>query len=259
MIDDGSTDRTASVVSELAAGWSHPPVRYIHKENGGKHTAVNRGVVAARGSFCAVLDHDDWYAPQCLDRLQSEWGRIPNPRAFAEVQGLCATPDGKVVGSPFARDVFDSDYHELTYVLGLGGDRIGMHRTEVLREYPFPEQFGDAYIPEAIVWNRIARRYRTRCINETLAYKEYLDGGLGSQSASRHVELAGPRLLLVEELLEMPRRLPVGVRLRAYANLSRYAFHQGRALRTQAARAPSPALWALALPLGLALAARDKL
>jgi glycosyltransferase involved in cell wall biosynthesis len=259
VVDDGSTDTTEAVVRQLAERTPQFAVRYVYKENGGKHTALNRGVAEARGDFCAVLDSDDWYAPRCLERLSFHWDAIPDPSRFAEIQGLCAAPDGTVIGSPFPQDVFDSDYVELTSILRLRGDRVGMIRTDVLRAFPFPEQFGNVLVPEAIVWNRIARQYQTRCVNEVLKYNDYLDTGLSRTSAPRHIAQAGPRLLLVEELLEMGRSLPLELRFRAYANLTRYGLHEGRGLRSQARRAPSRALWALAAPVGIGLTVRDRI
>jgi glycosyltransferase involved in cell wall biosynthesis len=259
IVDDGSTDGTGSAVPQLTGKTPNFGVRYLRKENGGKHTAMNLGVREARGTFCAVLDSDDWYAPQCLERLKFHWDSIRDPRRFAEVQGLCATADGSVIGSPFPQPVFDSDYYELAETLRVSGDRVGMIRTDVLRAHPFPEQFGNVYVPEGIVWNRIARKYRMRGVNEVLGFKEYLEGGLTSTSGPRHVAQAGPRLLYVEELLGMRRPLPPGPRFRAYANLTRYGLNYGRGVIREARRAPSLGLWALALPAGLALAARDRL
>jgi glycosyltransferase involved in cell wall biosynthesis len=259
IVDDGSTDETEASVLQLTDKPSNFAIRYMRIEHGGRHSAVNRGAVEARGQFCAVLDSDDWYAPGCLERLRFHWESIPDPHRFAEVQGLCATPDGRVLGSPFPKTIFDSDYYELSSIYRLQGDRVGMIRTDVLRAHPFPEQFGTILVPEAIVWNRIARAYRTRGVNEVLGFKEYFDTGLTRTSGPRHVALAGPRLLHVEELLEMRRPMPLGARFRAYANLSRYGLHQGRSLYAQARSAPSLAMWTLALPAGLALHVRDRL
>jgi glycosyltransferase involved in cell wall biosynthesis len=259
VVDDGSTDETATVVHELAAAAPDIPVRFIENEHGGKHTAVNRGVTEALGTYCAILDSDDWYVPHSLERLKREWESIPDQDAFAEVQGLCATADGKVIGSPLPEPVLDSDYYELTMIRRIVGDRVGMHRTAVLRDFPFPDHLESQYVPDALIWNRIARRYRTRCINEVLGYKEYLEHGLSHSMPSRTIDLAGSYLLFFEELLDMGRPLPADTRLRAYANLSRFGLHTGRSLRAQAARAHSRLLWATMLPVGVALALRDRL
>lgn len=260
VVDDGSTDDTAEVVAALARR-SPFEVRYLRKENEGKHIALNRAVEACNGRFLAVLDSDDWYLPHSLERLAHHWDRLPDPTRFAEVQGLCADEHGAVIGDRYPADVFDADYYTLTQVHRLRGDRTGMIRVDVLRAHPFPEGFAGVYVPEAIVWNRIARSYLIRGVNEVLARKEYLPEGITRKRARLHREQSGPRLLALEELLDLAqsRPLPPRARLKAYANLSRYGLHQGRGLRAQAARAPSARSWLAALPVGLALYARDRL
>jgi glycosyltransferase involved in cell wall biosynthesis len=258
VVDDGSTDDTGAIVEHLTLE-SNFPVRYIRKHNGGKHTALNRGVREARGYFCAVLDSDDWYLPECLARLKRHWDAIPRPEDFAEVQGLCSNTLGEPLGDPFPEDVFDSDYYTNTEILELKGDRTGMIRTNVLRAYPFPEEFGPVLVPEAIVWNRISTRFRLRGFNEIVACKEYLAGGLTRRASTDHVALSAPRLLYVEELLQLDRSRPINPRrrLKAYANLTRNSLHQRRPLGAQARRAPSKLAWISAFPLGLLLYLRD--
>jgi glycosyltransferase involved in cell wall biosynthesis len=260
VVDDGSTDDTAEVIAALAAA-STFPVIYLHQENAGKHVALNRATESCNGTFVAILDSDDWYLPICLERLTYHWNRLLDPGRYAEVQGLCADEHGTILGDRYPSDVFDSDYYTMTNVHRLRGDRNGMIRADVLRQHPFPETFEARYVPEAIVLNRIARNYLIRGFNEVIAHKEYRPDGLTHGHARFHSETAGPRLLQLEELLAMAktRPLPPDARLKGYANLSRYSFHERRGLRKQARRAPSPPLWLATLPLGAALYIRDRL
>ena len=50
IIDDGSADDTPAVAAGFT-GEGKFPVRYVYKENGGKHTALNRGIELARGRY----------------------------------------------------------------------------------------------------------------------------------------------------------------------------------------------------------------
>jgi glycosyltransferase involved in cell wall biosynthesis len=62
VVDDGSTDDTASVVSAYVAR-DPERVRYVHKPNGGVGSARNVGFVQSRGEFVALLDSDDIWLP----------------------------------------------------------------------------------------------------------------------------------------------------------------------------------------------------
>lgn len=63
IVDDGSTDSTASIADFYAATFPHL-VRVIHQENGGHGAAVNAGIAAAQGTYVKIVDSDDWLSPQ---------------------------------------------------------------------------------------------------------------------------------------------------------------------------------------------------
>ena len=68
IIDDGSRDDASRIAGNLAT--DDPRVRVITlPRNHGKPFAMNTGVAAASGRWIAVLDADDWYAPDRLSTL----------------------------------------------------------------------------------------------------------------------------------------------------------------------------------------------
>jgi glycosyltransferase involved in cell wall biosynthesis len=64
VVDDGSTDRTAEVI----AGYGDRVVT-VSQENRGLAGARNSGIRAASGSILALLDADDLWLPERLDRM----------------------------------------------------------------------------------------------------------------------------------------------------------------------------------------------
>lgn len=64
VVDDGSRDHTAQVVADRYG----ERVRYIYQENAGTAAARNTGIEAATGELIALLDHDDRWLPQKLER-----------------------------------------------------------------------------------------------------------------------------------------------------------------------------------------------
>lgn len=66
VVDDGSTDETASIVESFEA----PYLRLVEREeNSGNGTvACNRGIERARGEYVVVLDSDDAFLPSLVER-----------------------------------------------------------------------------------------------------------------------------------------------------------------------------------------------
>ncbi len=65
VIDDGSQDDSL----ERLAAFSDSRMRVIAQENRGAHAAINRGLAAAQGDYLAILNSDDVYAPNRLERM----------------------------------------------------------------------------------------------------------------------------------------------------------------------------------------------
>src|SRR5919106_5413407 len=61
VVDDGSTDSTATVVQEFVA--RDPRIKYIFQENGRLGKARNTGIRNSSGPLIAFLDSDDLWVP----------------------------------------------------------------------------------------------------------------------------------------------------------------------------------------------------
>lgn len=63
IVDDGSTDRTWDVVQKFK---NNPQIKLVHKENGGKHTAVNFGIEHSDAEIVGCLDADSYVHKDAL-------------------------------------------------------------------------------------------------------------------------------------------------------------------------------------------------
>jgi GT2 family glycosyltransferase len=68
VVDDGSTDGTAKVLSTYK---ERPNVTLIRQPNAGLSAARNRGLASSRGEFICFLDADDYLAPAFAAKLQT--------------------------------------------------------------------------------------------------------------------------------------------------------------------------------------------
>ncbi|MDQ1299979.1 MAG: Biofilm synthesis N-glycosyltransferase PgaC [Patescibacteria group bacterium] len=69
LVNDGSTDNTKTVMGSYQGNLQ---ITIVHKENGGKHTAINRGIeIATDAEFVGCLDADSFVAPDALREMIS--------------------------------------------------------------------------------------------------------------------------------------------------------------------------------------------
>ncbi|WP_169730631.1 glycosyltransferase family 2 protein [Calidithermus chliarophilus] len=260
IVDDGSADNTR----DLAEEWireSDFTIRYHYQPNSGRHVAINRGVSLAKGYLFVSVDSDDWLAPNALHSIKKAWLSIPvtSREYFAGVVGLCASPSGAIVGTRFPQKILDSNAVEIRTKYYVKGDKFGANRVDVLKQYPFPENLG-RYVADALVWNRIARRYSLRFVDEVWAYVDYQPGGMSAKDViNRSTSPHAARLYYKEYVSLSPQlHVPAVERLKAYVNFVRFSLHANIPLKSQALESSEKTLWLLSLPIGLTLWARDR-
>jgi hypothetical protein len=216
----------------------------------------------AKGQLFLPLDSDDECVPHALERFQYHWEDIPSQRRsrFSAVTALCTDQHGKLIGRPFPAPVVDSNSLEIHYRLHVTGEKWGFHRTDVLREYPFPD-IDTVYVPESIVWGRIARHYATRFVNEVLRIYHTGSPSLMFGRAAGTNAMGGrlQHLTVLNEHLDYLSDAPRDFVVSA-ANYARFSFHTGVRITDQLgdiATKRGRLLWSLAVPLGWVLYQRD--
>ena len=168
VVDDGSTDDTP----ELIGKWTEKAtfsIRYFRQPNSGKHIAHNAAVREARGVLFAVLDSDDALEPDALERIRHKWLEIPlaERSRYSGLGSLCRDQQRRIIGVPFPASPFDADFRESFFVRRrFGGEKWGVSRTDVLRQFPFPEIKGTNFVPEALIGFQMAEAYKRRYVNE---------------------------------------------------------------------------------------------
>lgn len=186
IVDDGSEDDT----EQYALSWiahnienAEFPIRYIKKSNGGKHTAINRGVREANGELILILDSDDTLPEDSLAIIAQYYEQCKGYEDCAGVCGLMAHHDGQLIGTGFPKEPMYESALQFRYAEkgNVTGDLLEVYKTSVMREFPFPEIENEKFCPESLVWNRIANKYKLFCFNKVIYYRDYLEGGLTSK------------------------------------------------------------------------------
>lgn len=253
VVDDGSTDDTREVAANLKEKCGGAfPMGYVYKANGGKHMAINIGAERARGELLFIADSDDLLTDDALETVANSWHDISDDKSFAGIAGLDITMDTReVIGSGLPQEHIDCNAIDIRYRHHVTGDMKEVFRTEVLREFPFPEFAGERFCPEQLVWFRMARRYRLRYINKPIYIADYQPDGITAGITKARMRNPSASMLTYAELTECP--VPFLVKVKAAINFWRF-WH----CRTATSVVPRVALrWHWLRPLGWMMHVRD--
>jgi glycosyltransferase involved in cell wall biosynthesis len=170
IVDDGSTDDTMELVRQWIEE-NRIAIRYYRQKNQGKHVAMNFAEKQARGKFWFTIDSDDTILPDALQKYERVWQSIPEKDRdkYCGVSARCIDSDGNIVGDKLPWQPMDVTFTDLRMKYRIEGEMLEMFRTEILRQYPFPEYDPRMrFCPEAIAWFEMAKKYKLRVVDEAV-------------------------------------------------------------------------------------------
>tara|TARA_B100001765_G_C19461842_1_gene319618 strand:+ start:247 stop:1008 length:762 start_codon:yes stop_codon:yes gene_type:complete len=214
-VDDGSTDGTGEWLRELehTARFS---MQHIYQDNGGKHRAINSALKVTTSDWILVLDSDDWLLPGALKKILYQirsscldTRAIIAPLCFGRsLTQFTATPTNLV---PYS---FWAESQEV-------GDTSILTRTQVLRDYPFPEFKGEMFIAESSVYASAFLSGGIKLTNCKVVGAEYQPGGLSDRS----LEIRTNSPLGAIETYRRRIKAHEGLRYRWRAKINMYRFY----------------------------------
>ena len=172
LVDDGSTDRSADIIDQLATQDNR--IIVIHKKNGGLSDARNAGIERATGEYLAFVDGDDWidttmYADIMKAILESKadigicrYRQIYPDRCIDESSGTQLVLEGKEALSRFIKE------EDCVQIQNAAWNKV--YKSELLGEQRFP--IGKWY--EDIVFTTILLSKVNRCVYLDTAYYNYV-------------------------------------------------------------------------------------
>lgn len=220
VVDDGSTD----CIDKLMARFIDEEeicIRYIRQQNGGKHSAINRGVKEAKGEFFFIVDSDDHITEDAITWIRQSSSAIAADNRFAGLSGVRIHPNGSRIGGGEDFGTIDANAIDIRYKHGVRGDLAEVYKTEVLRQYPFPIFEGERFCPEAMVWNRIADKYILRYCHKGIYVCEYLVDGLTAKITRLRRNSPQASMTYYCELYHRP--VPLPLKLKSAINFWRFA------------------------------------
>ena len=221
IVDDGSTDNTKGLITSFISE-NKIRIRYIDQCNGGKHTAINRGVREAKGELFFIVDSDDSLAEDAIEKFQRHFSEIKNDQSFCGVSGLRVNFSKERIGDDLPQNIVDCSPLDLRFKYHINGDMAEAFKTDILKHYPFPVYDGEMFCPEALIWNRLSLKYKMRYTREKIYFCEYRPDGLTAQITRLRMYSPKASMLYYSELYRMP--IPFVQKIKAAINFWRFSF-----------------------------------
>ena len=202
VVDDGSADGTKNLITQLQEK-SDFPIRYIYKNNGGKHTALNVGIQTICSKLIFIVDSDDCVTDDAVESILKIHKKYRSQNNICGYAFLRAFPDGKVNGKKFDVDEKIGSYIDVR-VNGddTGADKAEVFKTHCLKEFPFPEYPNEKFLGENLVWVRMARKYEMVHINKAIYVGNYLEDGLTNNRRKHNIASPIGCMHRAEEFME---------------------------------------------------------
>lgn len=187
IVDDGSTDNTKEIVDALIDEMKIKII-YIHKENGGKHTAINLGVDMIETPYVFIVDSDDYITDKAIEFINNtiQQGDIESDLYCGFAGTRCKSDDGNdasIIGGFPGGKIWVDAKNTQRREFGLLGDKAEIYKTSHLKTHKFPIFNGEKFIPESVVWNQLAiEGYVIRWYKTPLIVCNYLEDGLTNSS-----------------------------------------------------------------------------
>lgn len=172
--------------------------------------------------------------------------------SFSGVSGIDGYFDGRIIGSGLPDDSIDCNSVDIRYKFHVTGDMKEVFRTSVMKEFPFPDIEGEKFCPEALVWNRIAQKYKLRYFNKIIYKVEYQPEGITSNIVKVRMKSPITSMMCYAEMLEL--NIPFKDKFKAAVNYWRFRLcYNGNGSYPKVS-----GLWNAVAPLGWLMHLKDK-
>ena len=213
IIDDGSQDQTSEVVKSFYS--DDFVIRYLKKENGGKHTALNLAFSVIKSELTFIVDSDV-----------------------------------KVIGDLFPKDYSIDNFISLRFNKHVDGDKAEVWVSKYLKAHSYPVFEGEKFLGESYLWITLAKERDMLFRNKIIYITEYLEGGLSR--SGRALRIKCPKGGMFTSLMMMSREFKLDQRIKGAILYSCYACFAGLPFR-KSIKSPYSMMKLFCYPFGIFL------
>lgn len=179
IVDDGSSDNTQQVVADIIDKASFKVI-YHKKKNGGKHSALNSAYSLLNEELTIILDSDDELTNNAVEIILNDYNSIKDDKTICGLGylKLNKSNNNETVGKPYTQDSIIDTFTNQRINNNTWGDKCEVFKSEILKQYPFPEFEGENFVSESVVWCKMSLDYKMKFMNKGVYICDYQTGGL---------------------------------------------------------------------------------
>lgn len=208
LVDDGSTDRSASMSDAYSA--QDDRIKVVHKKNGGAADARNVGIQEASGTYLMFLDSDDyWDDTDALSKVHAFLVSYTGSFDMMIFQAKLLYPNGRMVAD---NRTFCDNFNALTPLESLQylsehGSLVGSACTKVIRRAFLLEHnlyFLTGKKHEDIDWIIKVSNCLPKCVYLDEHFYIYRKGRKGSVTGNANYEFLMTFVQMLKDLVNYP-------------------------------------------------------
>lgn len=254
IVDDGSADNTAELVSSWQNEDNGFEIRYIYKKNGGMHTAHNVAYENIDTLLNVCIDSDDYLTDDAVEKIVGFWAE----HGSEEYAGIIALDINMETNAVIGKELPNQKATTLTdyYLNGGAGDKKLIYRTDIIKATPpYPEFEGEKYVGLAYKYHIIDKTHTLLIMNEPVCVVEYQPDGSSNTMFKQYLKYPkGFAFYRKSEMLLTPSKKRMFVECIHYVSSSIIAKNKRFIIES-----PKKSATVLAIPFGIALFAVIKI
>lgn len=181
IVDDGSVDGTDSLVDSWKNLNLDYKINYVKKENGGKHTAIDKANEVCKTDYIICVDSDDYLTDNAVKLMYEEIEKIDKLKDVCGVVTRRVKPNGE----PFSNNWVPKDtvlyFNELASKYGFHEDTGLLFKTAIVNKYKFPKFNEERFVTETVYYNQFLYDYKMLASSNLYYVSEYMPDGYTAQ------------------------------------------------------------------------------
>lgn len=253
VVDDGSSDNTREVVQNWIAE-GKIDIKYVHKENGGLHTAYNTAIEHLETELSICIDSDDWLTENAIELVLNLWDEH-KADDLAGIIGLDIKTDGKIIGTRLHTG--DKIYPlDLMTSKDNGADKKYVIRTDYYKTVaPMPVFDGEKNFNPHYMVLKLSQQYRFLALDEALCVVDYQTDGMTANQFKQFLNSPNSFAEYRRVIMEMK---PIPFWYLVKTTIHYCSSNQICRKKGYIEKSPQPLLTFLCVPLGFLLTAYIK-